>query len=143
MVSVPKTNIGIGIGIGIIRYKNSKIEICNISASESGRTAVQGRRRFLRTLHFKPQNYHDYADRMQKAAGEGRFRVYRPFPLEQCWLYRFLESKNWLDLPPATAPAADRYPTAHHFMLSNVVQHSRSQWLIMAADEDRAADVLV
>jgi hypothetical protein len=93
-------------------------------------------------LHFKPEQYHDYCDRMEKAAG-GRFRVYRRCLLEDCWLYRWLESKSWLDLPPATPAAPDRYPTALHFQRSNIVQHNRTTWMVMAADEDRDCDVIV
>src|SRR5262249_151262 len=86
--------------------------------------------------------YHDYADRMEKAAG-GRFRRYNPYSLEQCWLYCWLDAKGWLDLPPATAAAPDRYPTPRHFQRSNIVQHQRTSWMVMAAGEDPGADVLV
>jgi hypothetical protein len=80
---------------------------------------------------------------MGHAAGEGRFRVFRPYPLEQCWLYQWLESKGWLDLPPATPAAPDRYPDPKIFQRSNIVQHSRCQWLCAAAEEDPECDVLV
>ena len=94
-------------------------------------------------LHFKPEVYHDYADRMERAAGPGRFRRFNPYPLENCWLYKWLDSKGWLDLPPATAVASDRYPTAMHFQRSNIVQHERTNWLCQAAAEDSAVDVLI
>jgi hypothetical protein len=94
-------------------------------------------------LHFKPEQYHDYADRMERAAGPGRFRRFNPYPLEDCWLYRWLAERGWLDLPPATAAAPDRYPTPQHFARSNIVQHQRTTWMVMAADEDRACDVVV
>jgi len=93
-------------------------------------------------LHFKPEQYHAYADGIERAAG-GRFRRFNPFPLEQCWLHGWLEEKGWLDLPPATPAAADRYPTSQHFQRSNIVQHNRTTWMAMAADEDPAADVLI
>lgn len=94
-------------------------------------------------IHFKPEDYHAYADRMEKAAGRGRFRAYRPFPLEQCWLYGWLEQRGWLDLPPATVAAPDRYPTPQHFQRSNIVQHNRTTWMVMAAEEDLRCDVLI
>jgi len=94
-------------------------------------------------IHFKPEQYHAYAASMANAAGKERFRAFNPFLLEECWLYKWLEERNWLDLPPATSPAADRYPTPKHFVLSNIVQHSRCQWLSLAADEDPQCDVLV
>ena len=94
-------------------------------------------------IHFKPEQYHAYAASIANAAGEGRFRAFNPYPLEECWLYQWLESKGWLDLPPATAPAADRYPTAQLFQRSNIIQHSRCQWLCAAAEEDPGCDVFV
>src|SRR5215471_503653 len=94
-------------------------------------------------LHFKPEVYHAYADRMEKAAGSHRFRAYRPFPLEQCWLYSWLDQRGWLDLPPATVAAPDRYPTAQLFQRSNIIQHTRTQWLCTAAKEDPQCDAFV
>jgi hypothetical protein len=94
-------------------------------------------------IHFRPEQYHQYAERMRKAAGDDRFRAFNPYPLKQCWLYKWLEQRNWLDLPPATAPAADRYPTPKHFVLSNIVQHERTSWLCQAANEDPGCDVFV
>jgi len=93
-------------------------------------------------LHFKPEDYHAYADRMEKAAA-GRFRRYNPYPLEACWLYDWLEKRDWLELPPATNAAPDRYPTPNHFVKSNIVQHQRTTWMAMAAAEDPATDVLI
>ena len=94
-------------------------------------------------IHFKPEDYHAYADRMEKAAGAGRFRRFNPYSLKKCWLYAWLEERGWLDLPPATPAAADRYPTAAHFQKSNIVQHERTSWLCQAANEDPTCDVLV
>jgi hypothetical protein len=94
-------------------------------------------------LHFKPEQYHAYADSIERAAGPLRFRRYNPFPLEECWLYGWLDTRGWLDLPPATVAAPDRYPTSAHFQRSNIVQHNRTTWLKLAADEDRECDVFV
>jgi len=94
-------------------------------------------------IHFEPEQYHAYAERMAIAAGAARFQVFNPYPLEKCWLYRWLESKGWLDLPPATPAAPDRYPASQLFQRSNIVQHERTSWLCQAAGEDRDCDVLV
>ena len=80
---------------------------------------------------------------MANAAGAARFRAFNPFPLEECWLYKWLAERDWLDLLPATLAAPDRYPTVQLFQRSNIIQHSRCQWLCMAADEDPQCDVLV
>jgi hypothetical protein len=93
-------------------------------------------------LHFKQEAYHAYSDRIERASNN-RFRRFSPFPLEECWLYVFLAARRWLDLPPATSPAADRYPSPAHFVRSNIVQHSRTQWMVMAAAEDPSCDVFV
>jgi hypothetical protein len=94
-------------------------------------------------LHFKPEQYHEYADRMEKAAGSERFRRFNPYPLEKCWLHQWLKEKGWLNLPPATPAALDRYPTPAHFQKSNIVQHERTSWLCQAAQEDPNCDVFV
>ena len=80
---------------------------------------------------------------MARAAGEGRFRSFNPYPLERCWLYQWLDQKGWLDLPPATVAASDRYPTPKLFQRSNIIQHERTSWLSQAAEEDPDCDVFV
>jgi hypothetical protein len=93
--------------------------------------------------HFKPEQYHAYANTMQAAIGGTRFRAFRGFPLEECWLYGYLESRGWLDLPPSIPPSPDRYPTPGHFVRSNIVQHNRTRWMCMALDEDPEVDVTI
>lgn len=96
----------------------------------------------LQVRHLTPEQYHAYADRMV-AAIPGNIRVYRNYQLSCCWAYRFLSDMDWLRLPPATAVPADRYETPRHMTWSNIVQHQRTSWLRMAAEEDPSIDVLV
>ena len=94
-------------------------------------------------LHFKPEQYHEYAAKMEAAVTPDRFQAFRSFPLEDCWLYKYLCERGWLNLPPATEVPTDRYPSPYHMVLSNIVQHNRTSWMRMAAREDQTADVFI
>ena len=93
--------------------------------------------------HFRPEHYHEYAEQMEKALSPDRFQAFRGFLLDDCWLYRYLDTRGWLDFPPATEVPPDRYPSPSHMVRSNIVQHNRTTWMRMAAREDHGADILV
>jgi hypothetical protein len=98
----------------------------------------------LEVKHLSREQYKDYGDRLVRAVGEENIRVFYDFPLRDCWLYPLLEERKVLDvIQPATAVPADRYPTPKHMVLSNIVQHSRTQWMVAAAQEDDTVDVLI
>jgi hypothetical protein len=97
----------------------------------------------LNVLHLTSNQYKDYGKRLEDSVGSDRIKIFYDFPLEQCWLYKWLEQRNQLNLNPATAVPSDRYQTPQHMTRSNIVQHQRTTWLRMAAEEDPTCDVLI
>ena len=88
--------------------------------------------------------YHRYADRLKLCLGDA-LHVFRPWPLEACWLYQWLEARGMnMDklAVPYVAPA-DRFETAQAFAQSNIVQHERLRWMELVALSDPTIDVLV
>lgn len=97
----------------------------------------------LEVKHLTAEDYHAYADRLERALPPGKFRAFRPYPLGACWLHGYLSTNGWLDLPPATETPADRYATPAAHVASNVVQHNRTRWMCMAMDEDPGLDITI
>jgi len=98
----------------------------------------------LNVKHLSREQYKSYGDRLVSAVGEDRIRVYYDFPLEDCWLYKWLEKKgNLEEIKPATSVPGDRYPTPTHMVMSNIVQHQRTTWMRMASEEFPDAEVLI
>jgi hypothetical protein len=89
----------------------------------------------LEVKHLTAVQYKDYGNRLVDTLGD-KIKIFWDYPLTECWLYEWLLSKNWLNLPPAHAVAADRYATPQHFVMSNIVQHQRTSWAVQAANED-------
>jgi hypothetical protein len=96
----------------------------------------------LEVKHLNREQYKALGDRLAAALGS-RFKVFYDYPLDHCWLHMWLERYNKLHLPPATEVPADRYATPHHMVLSNIVQHQRTAWAVMAAAADPQVDVWV
>lgn len=91
----------------------------------------------LPVKHLNREQYRHLGDRLVRACGEDRIRVFYDFPVEDCWAY------SYRDLPPAQPVAGDRYATPGDFVLSNIVQHQRTTWARLAAEEDPDANVFV
>lgn len=91
----------------------------------------------LKVKHLSEDQYHDFGAQLE-AACTGRARFFRGFRFEACWLY----GENPPGVP-ATETPKDRYETDQDFVNSNIVQHSRTQWALMAAAEDPSIDVIV
>ena len=82
----------------------------------------------LKVKHLSPEAYMDYGKQLEEAVG--RHRMYRAdCLLQDCWL-----AKENPPLVPATEPAADRYDTKEEFALSNIIQHSRTEWALQAVE---------
>lgn len=100
----------------------------------------------LKVNHLSRTQYRAYGNRLVAAVGEENIKVFYDFPLNQCWLYQELwKSTNGqpLALPPATDVPADRYDTPARMVESNIVQHSRTEWMVKAAQEFSDVDVLI
>lgn len=93
----------------------------------------------LQVKHGNAKSYHEYGDRLSRLLGQ-RFCFFDDFPLTDCWLMR--DNPKILELPPATEAAKDRYATPADFVRSNVVQHNRTDWAMLALDA-HATDVIV
>ena len=91
----------------------------------------------LPVRHLDSEQYHSLAARMIRAVGAENIKVFDNFPFEDCWL------ADRVDLPPAAAVPADRYDTPRANVMSNIVQHQRTTWAIMASKEEPDVDVWV
>lgn len=98
----------------------------------------------LNVLHLSQEAYKGYGRRLQDAC-DGRLVWFDDWPLSECWLYKWLTDYKGdpLALPPATATPADRYADPSDHVKSNIVQHSRTQWAKLAAQQYVATDVFV
>jgi hypothetical protein len=91
----------------------------------------------LNVKHLTPYQYRDLGTRMLNAT-RGRYHFFDQFPLSDCWLW-----KENPPLVPAAPTPSDRYETPADYARSNIVQHSRTQWALMAANEHPDCEVIV
>ncbi len=85
--------------------------------------------------HRSDAEYRRLGDQLQRMDLD--VRAYVDFPLAQCWLYQHLITLP--ELPKAEAAGnLSKNTLAYH-----IVQHSKTQWLRMAYEEDPTADVYV
>ena len=91
----------------------------------------------LPVRHKSREDYKKLGDRLALACGEENIRTFYDFPFDKCW------AAAYASLPPASAVPADRYATPADMVKSNIVQHQRTTWARMAADEDPSIDVIV
>ena len=96
----------------------------------------------LEVKHLTRQQYAALGNGLVSALGD-KIKVFYDYPLEDCWLYRYMKEHVMPDLPPATEVPSDRYATPHHMVLSNIVQHQRTAWAMMAAAAEPRVDVWV
>lgn len=111
----------------------------------------------LDVKHLTEEQFRKYGDQLfisvldpKHAAPDGTIdhhkliSMYDDFKLEDCWLHKWLRERNLLDtIQPATDAPTDRFATPHHMVLSNILMHQRTTWMVMAAQEDPSAEVLV
>lgn len=90
----------------------------------------------LSVKHLTRDTYMDYGKRLAEACG-GDLIFRNGFPLDKCWSYEMCK-----DLPPAAPVPADRYDSPQVNVMSNIVQHTRTQWALDAM-ADYAPDVVV
>lgn len=90
----------------------------------------------LDVRHLTPQQYKDYGAQLKAAIPE-HLQVFEDFPYDQCWL------AHADHLPPAQSVPADRYASPGHMVMSNIVQHQRTTWAMMASYLAPEADVIV
>lgn len=95
----------------------------------------------LPVRHQTKETYQALGARLIACAPD-KFRVFHDYPLEDCWLYKFLDNGKPLP-PPASEVPADRYASPQHMVLSNIVQHQRTEWAMMAANENPGIDCIV
>ena len=91
----------------------------------------------LEVRHQTALTYKALGDRLVRAVGADKIRVFDNFPFEDCWC------SNLSALPPASAVPSDRYATPADMVKSNIVQHQRTTWAMMAAAEDPSIDVII
>lgn len=96
----------------------------------------------LNVRHLTADQYHAYADRMFAALPPLSIARFQS-DVTECWCYEFLKNIGGLAFVPATTVPADRYASPFDMVLSNIVQHQRTTWLMQAAELDPDADVLV
>ncbi len=101
----------------------------------------------LDVKHLTREQYKAYGDGLVEALGD-KIKIFWDYPLEDCWLYKWLKDKSWrgerwLELPPAHATASDRYATPQHFVWSNIVQHQRTSWAVEASRNDPEVEAWV
>lgn len=93
----------------------------------------------LDVKHLTRDDYKRYGDVIIDAVGEDNVRLFYDFPLERCWL---AHEPN-LPCIPANPVPSDRYSSAASNVRSNVVQHNRTEWAMLAAKDEPDIDVWV
>lgn len=96
----------------------------------------------LQVKHLNREQYKELGDGLVDALGD-KIKVFYDFPLNQCWLHKYMEENGYMDFPPATEVPSDRYETPFHMVMSNIVQHQRTTWAVMAAMQDPTVDCWV
>lgn len=91
----------------------------------------------LNVLHGSAEKYHALAERLKTACAKHEIVIFDPYKFEDCWL------ADHVSLPPADVVPAGRYPTPRDNVMSNIVQHQRTTWALMAAAEKPDVDVWV
>lgn len=91
----------------------------------------------LNVKHLSPEQYRDLGMRMLGATHD-RYHFFDQFQLADCWLW-----KENPPLIPAAPTPSDRYATPEDYVRSNIVQHSRTQWALMAANLHPDCEVIV
>ncbi|HET7641170.1 MAG TPA: hypothetical protein VFK47_20850 [Ktedonobacteraceae bacterium] len=94
----------------------------------------------LNVKHLDAAKYHEYGERL-KAACDGRLIWFDNWPLTDCWLYKEVTDPE--QYSPATPTPEDRYEKPSDHTKSNIVQHSRTQWALLAKDVEPDVDVVV
>lgn len=64
-------------------------------------------------------------------------KVFKDFPLEDCWLYKFLQEAN-RPVKHSEGDNPEKNTLEYH-----IIQHQKTDWMIRAALEDREPDVFV
>lgn len=85
----------------------------------------------------RPQ-FVELSSRLTKACGNKLF-LHWDFPFRECWLAQ----EPGLPWKAANARALDRFETDDEHICSNIVQHSCTQWAMLAAEEEPDVDVWI
>lgn len=88
------------------------------------------------SLHTR-QHFHTLGAKLTYACN-GNITFFWNFPFEDCWLAQ--ENPPW---KAANARAIDRFRTDDEHIRSNIVQHSPTQWAMLAAAQHPEVDVWV
>lgn len=90
----------------------------------------------LPVLHVSREKYKSLGNRLVDAIPDNIF-VFDDYGIEDCWAYSVRST------PPAQAVPSDRYASPADFVLSNIVQHQRTTWAMLAAVKEPDVDVWV
>lgn len=98
----------------------------------------------LNVKHMSDVDYHWLGQQMLGAA-PCPHRFFDHYPIEKCWLFNELSDLGGPEIwsTPATETPSDRYATPEDHVLSNIVQHTRTQWAMEAMAEDPKLDVII
>ena len=94
----------------------------------------------LDVRHLNTELYHAYGERLRGAC-DGRLRWFDNFSFDDLWLVQ--THPEILSLPPAAPTPADRYSSDAGYVRSHCVNNARTQWALLAAEEDPEAEVIV
>lgn len=94
----------------------------------------------LNVRHVSREKYYELGDRLVRACGEDRIRVFKDRPLTSCWAY---SAMNYDGIVPAQPVPEDRYAHPRDMLASNIVQHNRTTWAMEAAAMEPEVDCWV
>ena len=96
----------------------------------------------LQVRHLSAEAYRNYGRLIEEVSKiKHQTCFFWNFPFEQCWLMR--QHPEVIKYKPATDTPADRYATTLDHVKSNIVQHSRTEWALHAAQQNPDVDVVV
>lgn len=96
----------------------------------------------LPVLNVSQQRYHELGSALRRVWPHMQLHG---GPVEQTWLYKYLDKKFDMCLPPSDPnPPTDRFPNPETMVLSHCVQNQKSRWLLdsLEGDEDKT-DIFV
>ena len=85
--------------------------------------------------HRTDEEYRRYGHRLTAIGAQ--VRAFEDFPLKDCWMFDYLQSLPKMPEPETQGNGAKNTLEYH------IVQHSKTQWMRMAYEEDRTTDILI